>query len=211
METKGATRSTEPLLARLKAGTQELHRRIEGVLPLLDPRFDRRAYRSYLAVLLGFMRPLEERLDTFDASFCLLGLDWAGRKRTRLLEQDLLALGHSAREVAAMEECAALPHLRSPAEALGCLYVLEGSTLGGQILLRTLGPRLGLEPEDGMRFLAGHGSKTGAQWKAFGAAVSRFEASGGDGAAAVAGAVATFEAQIDWTLRHPSALERRLG
>lgn len=48
---------------------------------------------------------------------------------------------------------------------LGMLYVLEGSTLGGQVLCRHLADRLQLQPHQ-LRYLAGHGRATGARWRA---------------------------------------------
>lgn len=48
---------------------------------------------------------------------------------------------------------------------LGVLYVLEGSTLGGQVLCRQLKDRLQLAPHQ-LRYLAGHGRATGARWRA---------------------------------------------
>lgn len=48
---------------------------------------------------------------------------------------------------------------------LGTLYVLEGSTLGGQVLCRHLAHRLQLQPHQ-LGYLTGHGRATGARWRA---------------------------------------------
>jgi len=186
------------LLARLKSETAHLHRRIEQVVPLLRPGFDKLAYRTYLGRLLGFQRPFEERLSASSAGLLAFGLDFAPRRRAGLLVNDLVSLGQSQAEVDTLPDCAALPAAASLAEVFGCLYVLEGSTLGGQVLLRRLGPTLDLTAEHGLRFLAGSGPLTGPMWKAFGAALGRFEAQGCDAAAVIRGACETFAAQMDW-------------
>lgn len=54
-----------------------------------------------------------------------------------------------------------------PAALLGYLYVLEGSTLGGQILGRTLARCFGLEGPEGLAYVSGYGPATRAHWRAF--------------------------------------------
>jgi len=186
------------LLARLKSETSHLHSRIEQVVPLLRPELDRPAYRRYLERLLGYLRPIEAMLAGFAASWAEYGLDFEARRKTQLIEHDLLALGRSPEDLSALPLCADLPAARSLDEAWGCLYVLEGSTLGGQVLLRTLGPRLHLSRSDGLSFLSGYGERTGATWKAFAAAVGDFDAGGCDRPAVVRGACETFATQMAW-------------
>jgi heme oxygenase len=45
--------------------------------------------------------------------------------------------------------------------------VLEGATLGGQIITRHLQTHLGLTPESGTAFFHGYGPETGPRWKSF--------------------------------------------
>jgi heme oxygenase len=47
----------------------------------------------------------------------------------------------------------------------GCLYVLEGACLGGQIIARALRERLPLTDDHGLSFFVGDGSRTGARWR----------------------------------------------
>jgi heme oxygenase len=61
------------------------------------------------------------------------------------------------------------------ADALGCLYVLEGATLGGQLIGRQVQRQLGLRSEHGCAFFAGYGAdQTGPMWKAFSEAVDAY-------------------------------------
>jgi heme oxygenase len=50
---------------------------------------------------------------------------------------------------------------------LGCLYVLEGSKLGGQMISRHAKEKLNFTNVDGTRFFSAHGAKTGSYWKEF--------------------------------------------
>jgi heme oxygenase len=186
------------LRAHLKAETAHLHEQIEGVVPLLRPSLDRNGYRAYLARLLGYQRPVEERLAAFAHAWHEHGLDFEERRKAGLLASDLGALGLTAVELGVQPECTALPLLSSFDEAWGCLYVLEGATLGGQIILRTLGPKLQLSPGDGLAFLVGYGEKTGARWSEFTTALGHYDTSGCDRAAVVRGACDAFATQMAW-------------
>jgi hypothetical protein len=61
--------------------------------------------------------------------------------------------------------------LTNPAQLWGCLYVIEGATLGGQIIIKKLSDHLGLTTSSGASFFDGYGPHTGSRWKAFCAAV----------------------------------------
>jgi heme oxygenase len=60
---------------------------------------------------------------------------------------------------------AVLPAIGTKAEALGAMYVLEGSTLGGRIILKTL--RSQGVSTDQLGFLNPYGSDASALWRAF--------------------------------------------
>jgi heme oxygenase len=65
----------------------------------------------------------------------------------------------------------AFPSPASPSEALGLFYVLEGSTLGGRLILRELARR-GVDLAD-LTFLDPYGTETGARWRSFLAVLER--------------------------------------
>jgi heme oxygenase len=60
-----------------------------------------------------------------------------------------------------------LPPLNAPEQLLGCLYVIEGATLGGRSITQHLQTRFGLTPQSGGAFFDGYGAHTGSRWKAF--------------------------------------------
>jgi heme oxygenase len=84
--------------------------------------------------------------------------------------------------------------------ALGRLYVLEGSTLGGTFIDRHLAS---LPQLSGVRIRAfsPYGSETGAMWAAFRRVVRERVAAGGDADAMIGSARETFRALAAWC--HP--------
>jgi len=148
-----------PLLRALRAATATHHREVERLLPAfgaLSPA----DYAAHLAALAGVHLPLEQRLFAHD--WAGLGLpDAAERPRAPLLEADLRALGI---DPSAIPRCRALPYLGTLHRALGALYVLEGSRLGGQILARQVAQAAGDVPT---RFLVGAAARTGPRWSSF--------------------------------------------
>ena len=138
----------------LRAGTQACHQRLEARLPFFRDDFDLSAYRRLMQAYYGFHAPLQALLTDHQGS---------ERAKTTVLEHDLQALGLSRAEVAALPRCEALPATADEASVLGVMYVIEGSTLGGQVLKRAMAERLGIDGDHGARFLDVYGPLTGAQ------------------------------------------------
>jgi heme oxygenase len=101
-------------------------------------------------------------------------LDWQGtvivpaeRRKCAWLEADLLYLGIDPGSVAGLQTCLNLPAVGNVNDGLGVLYVLEGSTLGGQVILRALRAALNISPMAGGQFFASHDKATGAMWRSY--------------------------------------------
>ena len=89
--------------------------------------------------------------------------------------------------------------MATTAELIGCLYVLEGAALGGQVLARSLGSRWQLTPSTGVAFFYGDGPvATKRRWALVLDWLERAGRAGTDARAAVAGASATFLALGRW-------------
>ncbi|HEY8612583.1 MAG TPA: biliverdin-producing heme oxygenase [Roseomonas sp.] len=178
------------LRARLRAATQPDHDRLEDGLRLTDPGLTPERYRAVLARFHGFWAGWEPRVagELSDDAFL------APRRRLHLLRDDLRALDVAPE---ALPICPP-PPLHGHAEAMGSLYVMEGSALGGRMILKSLG-RLCL-PEGGQSYFAGYGDATGAMWRSF---LERLEAEP-DVPAVLRGAKATFETLADWMLGAPA-------
>lgn len=192
------------ILKRLKLATSACHTALEDQLPLMNDDFSLSDYSQVLSRFFSFYAPLESRLMS-SPHLRTLAFDYTARQKTPRLMQDLLALGSGCAELAATPHCTDLPDFTTPEELLGCLYVIEGATLGGRIITRQLQTQLGLTPESGGAFFDGYGAQTGSQWKAFCTMLSNHadqpvdpNADESRQAAIVAAANRTFETLTHW-------------
>src|SRR5438270_7058429 len=119
---------------RLRRETRSEHAAIEAALGLGRDGLTLERYREILERFYGFYLPVERDLLALGSS-AGTGLDLSERSKTPLLHADLEALGVVPSAVAL---CADAPRPRSQAEAFGICYVLEGATLGGQVMSRHL-------------------------------------------------------------------------
>lgn len=189
------------VLERLKAETRPEHDAIEAALGLLDPSLTQAAYCGTLSRFYGFYRPLEAGVWSL-CDWREHGLEPAERRKTPLLEADLRALGVDPPQ---LSTCADLPPHRTIAFAFGCLYVMEGATLGGQVISRHIRQTLGLMPAAGGRFFDGYGARTGAMWRAYRTALAAFTTTHDRQDHVVDAAVQTFRKLRTWHERGSSA------
>ena len=187
------------VLDRLKAQTRAEHTAMEGALDLMRDDLSLADYRHLLERYFAFYAPVEARLAGVFYSAPLGGLDFEGRRKLPLLRADLDALGGRAADTLAV--CDALPPLHTPAQAVGCLYVLEGATLGGLVIGRHVRRTLGLTPDSGARFFNGNGARTAEMWRTFRSALAEFAASPATADAVVESANQTFRSLRHWCLR----------
>jgi heme oxygenase len=169
----------------------------------MDPALTPADYRQHLEALHGLYAPLEATLATR-----LMGLTpelrMGERWKLPLLAKDLRALGHDATSLARLPHATWLPPLPGVPEALGGLYVLEGATLGGQLILRHLQRHFVGRSVGDFAFFRAYGEEVGPMWRAFGEVVTRASAAAGSedfNARAVQGAKDTFDAFESWVGR----------
>ena len=153
------------LLEALRTGTALLHVALEKRLPFFCERLDAGWYQRLLQAYYGFYAPMETALS--DSGLIPEGFDPVLRVKTPTLLGDLYALGLDDAALTALPRCAELPTLDTPAACLGALYVLEGATLGGQVLRREMAQRLDINADNGGAFLNVYGAETGRRWKDF--------------------------------------------
>jgi heme oxygenase (biliverdin-IX-beta and delta-forming) len=152
---------------RLRAETAGHHHAIENAKRfsrLGSDDFTQVEYVQVLEKFYGFYQPLEEAYrqhpDVLEA------LNYERRFKLPLLKKDLLHFGHTEDSLTGLERCNDLPPLQTKAQILGCMYVMEGSTHGSQMIAKKLRQQLHLGDE-GLSFYEGYGQDTMAQWKAF--------------------------------------------
>lgn len=180
------------LLERLRQETRAQHEGLEKALDLLSPTLDLARYQDILRRFHAFWRAWRP------AAHGLLGQEadlLAGRDRTPLLENDLAHFG-----LEPLPADGPVPPLEDTHQALGSLYVLEGSTLGGQVIARHLETHLGLREGAGYTYFQGYGRQNGPMWAALRERLAHHPAEGPAADQLVAGARETF-----------SILEQRLA
>lgn len=158
--------TTDSLLEALRGATRAQHDEIESLLRLMDP-LDLPRYTAILAGFDAFLGQWEPRVEA--ALPLRLRTWWQPRRRHAFATDDLRHLGASTPagdHAAARAALDALP-LQTLPQALGSLYVIEGSALGGQVIAPKLQRELGLVPGAGASYFHGFGRDTGGMWREF--------------------------------------------
>ena len=195
-EGEGAGLAPSPFHLRLRRETAPQHETLERQLDLLDPELSLHRYRLVLESFHGFYAAVESELPRLVATSPSLGFPL--RARTELLERDLLALGLSRSDIAGLPRCADLPRLCRTEHLAGCLYVLEGACLGGQIIAKAVRDRLPVSNDRGLSFFVGDGSKTRERWQTVLTWLEELARSGADAHGIVASARETFSSLGFW-------------
>ncbi|GAB3468630.1 biliverdin-producing heme oxygenase [Kineococcus endophyticus] len=179
-------------LAGLRSATASAHGDLDAALDVLDRPWDTALHRRWLELTWGLLAPLERAL-AGQARHDPDALEVAGRVRADLALEDLRALDVPEADLTRLPECPDVPAVPDRAAALGVRYVLDGSTLGGRLIARTV-VEAGV-PAAATTSLTGR-EGTGRRWRETTAAV---DAAGPDALPGMtAAALATFAAYRAW-------------
>ena len=152
-------------LIRLREQTSSDHAATEESVPLMSDNLTRAEYVDLLQRFYRVVSAWDDWVDTHAPQDLLPLL--AGRRRATLLQDDLRCLGSQAAPDGAsglhMQNSSVTGDLRSV--FLGRLYVMEGSTLGGQYIARHVEQALGLAAGEGNSYFNGYGEATGQRWR----------------------------------------------
>lgn len=181
---------------RLNQATHAPHERLDRAVKAHDPFSSRENFSPFVQAQYLFQSELQAlyQRDELIAIFP----DLAARCRARQAEADLADLG--ATVPAAVEGA---PGELSRAEALGWLFVSEGSKLGAAFLIKRVAA-LGLSESFGARHLGEPEGGRAAGWKLFTHTLDALQLSEAEDRAAEAGALAAFERFAD-LLQHSYA------
>jgi heme oxygenase len=153
------------LSIRLRNETRLQHKLVEVACNLPNAVQSISDYKNCLLNFYSIYCPLELHIASFK-DLEQMGLSMQERARMPDLQQDLRLMN-----VDPDLWCDAAPHaLPSLPEfpfALGALYVLEGSTLGGQIIMSALQQQMRTPLDMPGGFFAGRGKTTGPLWHQF--------------------------------------------
>jgi heme oxygenase (biliverdin-IX-beta and delta-forming) len=189
----------EPLSTLLRTQTACLHEQIEVLLGLPGAIQTLDDYRRWLSWFLGLYEPLEQSLARFSA-WGDHGLILPVPNHSARLAADLQAIGIDPAGVSRTPSTL-LPPLPTFAHALGALYVLEGSALGGRVILRDIEARIGQQITGATQFFGCRGAAVGQTWQAFKTALDTFGYESPDlGPYVVSGAESVFRAITTWSV-----------
>ncbi|MDO1447725.1 biliverdin-producing heme oxygenase [Rhodocytophaga aerolata] len=154
------------ILKKIKEQTQGNHTSLENspfLRPISQKSLTLTQYITILKKFYGFFYPLELQLTRFPIETYLA--DFGQRRKAGMLADDLQHLQPHPASILPM--CYDLPEVHTLEQAFGCLYVMEGSTLGGKMIYKMVNDTLGLDHTNGISFFYGYGAETGPKWKAF--------------------------------------------
>lgn len=182
---------------RLRRETSELHHAVEVAVDLPRSVRSRADYVALLTRLHRFHSAAETLLarPVWRDGWSAVGIDLGQHVRSPLLARDLRQLRAPRTNPAPVPGAGPpgpdLPEHSRFGEALGCLYVLEGSSLGGRVLAPALRHVLGDVPT---AFFDSDGRRHPSPWRALQEGLHRYEAAHGDPDDVLRGARATFVA-----------------
>ena len=173
---------------RIKAATQPYHDQTEQLPTRSVGEFTLDDYRDFLLTSWLFHRSLEPVLTDFWPESLKERLQWSDRRKTWRLEQDLAELEVDFRGIPPLPfNVATVP------EALGAMYVSEGSTLGGMMMKKMWEDHPVIGQHSSFAFLGCYGKQTGSRWKSFVEVLEEGVPRPADEEAAIASAQTTFE------------------
>jgi heme oxygenase len=148
--------------ARLKLETASYHVRAERSFPLMGADLDVETYAEVLKRLYGFIKGWE----IWAGSANRIWIDelLMTRRKSLLLMADLQHFGISV--PTAVYPGPKLARAERP-EFLGAMYVVEGSTLGGQYIARQVERVLSLRSGEGDAYFRGYEGRTALMWRDF--------------------------------------------
>ncbi|VFR29490.1 Heme oxygenase HemO, associated with heme uptake [plant metagenome] len=147
------------LSQRLKQETNDQHERMHTLMARAAPFASRESYARFVAAQYLFQRDVEFLFKDAAVKSAVPDLEARGREEASLA--DLRDLG-----AAAPQDDIASVGVTMP-EALGWLYVSEGSTLGAAFLFKEAQASLGLSAEFGARNLAAYPEGRAIVWRRF--------------------------------------------
>lgn len=179
---------------KIKEATLANHQQTEKIL--VGKMKSMRAVQDYVNILssfYGYFGGLEEQVARYINPSNLA--DYNDRRKTAAIAADIKALGGTVPAIATGDE---LPQIANYLQAFGALYVIEGSTLGGQIISKMVQQHLHLPEGQGLSFFNGYGDHMHRMWGAFKALLNEAAKSPADEQVITAAANETFAKFKTW-------------
>ncbi|MNJ94000.1 Heme oxygenase [compost metagenome] len=147
------------LSTNIKEATKEAHLNLEKkVVQKMKAIRSDADYADFLKHFYVYFNQVEQAIAPYITTDLLP--DHAERRNSSYLKQDIEELGSNVNEL----PTATAPEINNTVEALGALYVMEGSIMGGPIIVKML-EKFGITK--GVSFFSGYGEATGQMWGKF--------------------------------------------
>ncbi len=194
----------QSIMKQLRDETQSSHKEIESVScfkRLFSPDYSLEEYRNLLIGFYGYHEAIESILFEELPEFSVTTLQHRSKCSSIIL--DLQALGINKDDIIQLPLCDKLPQLNSFAQHMGAFYVLEGSTLGGQVISRRLLEHFGQQILQALNYYQCYGEQVGTEWRNFQVFLSQhFNNDDKQTRELINSANATFKALTEW-MQHP--------
>lgn len=143
----------------IKEATREAHLELEKkVVQKLKAIRSNEDYADLLKHFFAYFNHVEKQIAPFISREVLP--DYAQRRNSSYIKNDIEALGSHTNDLPATT----VPEITNTIQALGALYVMEGSIMGGSIIVKML-EKAGIN--EGVSFFSGYGEATGQMWGVF--------------------------------------------
>lgn len=149
----------------IKEATKDAHVALEKqVVQRLKSIRSNADYAALLKYFYAYFNHVEKAIAPYITENLLP--DYKERRNSNYIKNDILALGSKIEDLPATT----VPVIDNAVKALGALYVMEGSIMGGSIIVKML-EKGGVT--DGVSFFSGYGEATGPMWQTFVSVMNR--------------------------------------
>lgn len=177
----------------LRTETKAAHQALEkALIPGIKHATTPETYAHILKIFYGYFKAMEPLLDA-QLSDAIVPA-YQQRRKSNAAVDDLRSMNISGNLAVATD----LPAISSIPQALGAMYVLEGSTLGGRVITRMLMQSMNFSDEAHLQFFSGYGDKTEAMWGSFLEALNKHANDEGTRQEIIRAATETFSKFKSW-------------
>ena len=149
------------VLDKVRIETKEDHQALEKlVIPQIKSIQSETDYVEVLKLFYGYFKPVEECIDKYLSDEIIP--HFSTRRKSAAILNDIQSLQPGS----TVKICTDVPVINSKEEAIGAMYVLEGSTLGGKIISEMIRKRLNIE-EGSLSFFSGYKERSDEMWHLF--------------------------------------------
>jgi heme oxygenase len=176
------------VIEKIREATKPIHAQLdEWLLPAFQNINNTEKYADILKAFYSYFKPVMDKIDAHIDRTALP--DYDDRRKPGTIINDLKAINASTDDIS-LET--ALPIIDNSANAIGALYVLEGSTLGGVYLSSVLAKNVPSIEDNALSFFYGYGKESKEKWVAFVDYLNKFAEGANNDGAIVQSAIDTF-------------------